>query len=269
METWRLEPEPGSTGTAELGSVGRQSSVNNTHRRRQEGYHWFSCLTHTNLCFSSISSHLSFTWQSGSVASKSCTRAIAKHFVFIFLIYPSIRSIPVGTSLITAGSNANSSSSQVPSSGSGHVRCCQMWGRRRPNEWLSQLHHSGDGTGRCLVPAPWRKHQSRTHLHPPHRGRKAQVLFTRHSNLLKLGLQMSFMSLKRERLTFWGCWGPWCLHTCGKGSSCREGCRRWSTDLVWGSCRRTCDHCVWTHRPRCRSRTPTPAREHGVTCSSD
>lgn len=41
----------------------------------------------------------------------------------------------------------------APSSGWVRVRCCQMWERQRPNEWLIQLLHSGDGTGRCSVQA--------------------------------------------------------------------------------------------------------------------
>lgn len=71
-------------------------------------------------------------------------------------------------------------------------------------------------------------------------------------------------SKKTLALTSWGCWGPWCLHTCGRYSSCRGGCYLLSTVLALGSWKRTCDRCAWTHRPHCQSRTPAATIQESI-----
>lgn len=150
------------------------------------------------------------------------------------------------------------------------MRCCQMWERQRPNEWLIQLLHNGDGTGRCSVQALYRQPQRTWQIiRSIHEQITEQCLILfisalivskngtaywnvhialiicdcwegsyfpfgdcqvknvlRHSHRKALCFQILVCvgSNKPSALTFWGCWGPWCLHTCGRGSSCREGC---------------------------------------------
>lgn len=105
---------------------------------------------------------------------------------------------------------------------------------------------------KVLSPSSLQDTNTPVHWHAGSRGRPCYI------SLLNLLFELLCFNReeKEKALTSEGCWGPWCLHTCGTGSSCRVGCRLLSTVLASGSWKRTGDCCVWTHRPRCQSRTP-------------